>query len=95
VLLFDCYYASHSLQCLAGLQILPEEVGDITVTLKAGVQAGRDPDFTKEVGSLMVPFQYYQLQSINLVMAGRKCKLHWKNHWNSDTVWSGRYHTLD
>jgi hypothetical protein len=64
VLLFDCYYAPHSLQCLAGLEILSEEVGDMGVTLKSGVQAGRDPDFVLEIGSLMVHFQYYQLQSL-------------------------------
>jgi hypothetical protein len=34
------------------------------VTLKSGVQAGRDPDFALEIGSLMVHFQYYQLQSL-------------------------------
>jgi hypothetical protein len=64
VLLFDCYYASHSLQCLAGLKILPEEVGDMGVILNAGVQTGRDPDFAIEIGSLIVPFQYYQLRSL-------------------------------
>jgi hypothetical protein len=46
------------------LKILPEEVGDMRVILKAGVQPGRDPDFAKEIGSLIVPFQYYQHQSL-------------------------------
>jgi hypothetical protein len=64
VLLFDCYYASHSLQCLAGLKILPEEVGDMGVILNAGVQTGRNPDFAIEIRSLIVPFQYYQLRSL-------------------------------
>jgi hypothetical protein len=54
------------------------EVGDMGVTLKAGVQAGRDPDFALEIGSLMAPFQYYELQSLKLVVAGGKCKLLWK-----------------
>jgi hypothetical protein len=49
VLLFDCYYPSHSLPCLAGLKILPEEVGDMRVILKAGFQTGRDPDFAMEI----------------------------------------------
>jgi hypothetical protein len=44
------------------LKILPEEVGDMGVILKAGVQTGRDPDFAMEIGSLIIPFQYYQLQ---------------------------------
>jgi hypothetical protein len=34
------------------------------VTLKADVQTCRDPDFAMEIGSLIVPFQYYQLQSL-------------------------------
>jgi hypothetical protein len=38
------------------LKILPEEVGDMGVTLKEGVQTGRDPDFTIEIGSLI---KYY------------------------------------
>jgi hypothetical protein len=32
--------------------------------LKAGVLAGRSRDFALEIGSLMVPFQYYQLQAL-------------------------------
>jgi hypothetical protein len=32
--------------------------------LKAGVLAGRSRDFALEIGSLMVSFQYYQLQSL-------------------------------
>jgi hypothetical protein len=34
------------------------------VILKAGVQTARDPDFAMELGSLIVPFQYHQLQSL-------------------------------
>jgi hypothetical protein len=34
------------------------------VILKVGVQTGRDPDFAMEIGSLIVAFQYYQLQSL-------------------------------
>jgi hypothetical protein len=36
----------------------------MAATLKAGVRAGRSPDFALEIGSLMVPFQCYQLQSL-------------------------------
>lgn len=32
--------------------------------LKEGVLAGRSRDFALEIGSLMVSFQYYQLQSL-------------------------------
>jgi hypothetical protein len=63
VLLFNYYYAFQSLQCLTGLQNLPEEVGDMGVTLKSGVQAGRAPDFALEIGSLMVLLPILQDQA--------------------------------
>jgi hypothetical protein len=46
------------------LKILQEGVGDMGVVLKAGIQTGRDPDFAMEIGSLIVPFQHYQLRSL-------------------------------
>jgi hypothetical protein len=80
VLLFDCYYAAHSLQCLAGLKILPEEVGDMGVILKVGVQTGRDPDFAKEVRGLIVPFQYYQLQLLLWLWLAENASFAGKDH---------------
>jgi hypothetical protein len=80
VLLFDCYYASHFLQCLAGLGTLSEEIGDMGVTLKSAVQAGGDPGFALEIGSLMVHFQYYQLQSLVWSWLAENASFTGKNH---------------
>jgi hypothetical protein len=33
------------------LKILQEDVGDMGVVLKAGIQTGRDPDFAMEIGA--------------------------------------------
>jgi hypothetical protein len=63
VIFFDGYYASYSLECLADWQIVPEEVEDLGVTLKACSQAGRQPRLCLGDRELVVPFQYYQLQS--------------------------------
>jgi hypothetical protein len=63
-----------------GLKILPEEVGDMGVILKAGVSDWQRPRFCHGDRELNHSLPILPTSIINLVMAGRKCKLHWKNH---------------
>jgi hypothetical protein len=62
------------------LKIFPEEVGDMGVILKEGVQTGRDPGFALEIRSLMVHFQYYQLQSLVWSWLAENASFTGKNH---------------
>jgi hypothetical protein len=62
------------------LQIIPEVTGDTGITLKTFVQAGRSPGFAFEIGSLMIPFQYYQLQSLILSWLEENASFTGENH---------------